>query len=296
MNEKLEEIKSRKFGVENEFEEISRQRMADAIQSVIGGRQVRSGYAHNAIAVVAPDGREWKAMSDGSLRNGAEFVTPILGWDDLPTYQECIRAIRRAGAKTPSTTSQHVHVGAADLTPQQVANLVRSFYKQEVLIHKAFGTLESRLQRYTQPCDRAFVDRIIARKPRTMRELNEAWFGEYRPTFAHYDSHRYHSLNISPLFEEKRTVEFRFGNGTTHAGEARSMAIFCLAMVAKAKLARAASGRNPREYNETTARFDFRVALLHLGLIGDEFKTVRHHLLKRLPGSAAWRNGRPENN
>ena len=29
------------------------------------------------------------------------------------------------------------------------------------------------------------------------------------------------------------------------------MAIFCLAMVAKAKLARAASGRNPREYNET---------------------------------------------
>ena len=44
-------------------------------------------------------------MSDGSLRNGAEFVTPILGWDDLP---------------------------------------MRSFYKQEVHIHKAFGTLESR--------------------------------------------------------------------------------------------------------------------------------------------------------
>ena len=55
----------------------------------------------------------------------------------------------------------------------------------------------------------------------------------------------------------------RFGNGTCRAGEARAMAIFCLAMVAKAKLARAASGRNPREYNETTARFDFRVALLH---------------------------------
>ena len=113
-------------------------------------------------------------------------------WDDLPTYQECIRAIRRAGAQTPSTTSQHVHVGAADLTPQQITNLVRSFYKQEKLIHKAFGTLESRLNRYTQPCDRAFVDRIIARKPKTMRELNEAWFGEYRPTFQHYDSHRYY--------------------------------------------------------------------------------------------------------
>ena len=253
------------------LEEISRQRMADAIQSVVGGRQVRSGYAHNAIAVIAPDGREWKAMSDGSLRNGAEFVTPILGWDDLPTYQECIRAIRRAGAKTPSTTSQHVHVGAADLTPQQVANLVRSFYKQEVLIHKAFGTLESRLQRYTQPCDRAFVDRIIARKPRTMRELNEAWFGEYRPTFAHYDSHSYHSLNISPLFEEKRTVEFRFGNGTTHAGHAKHSCVLALLIAAKAKTAKCASTKKPREYSEESAAYDMRAkpknaqstALLH---------------------------------
>ena len=86
---------------ENEFEHISRQRMADAIMSVVGGRQTYGG-PHNAITVVAPDGREWKAMSDGSLRDGAEFVTPILGWDDLPTYQEYIRAIRRAGAQTPS--------------------------------------------------------------------------------------------------------------------------------------------------------------------------------------------------
>ncbi len=88
--------------IENEFEQISRQRMADAIHSVVGGHQTYGG-AHNAISVVAPSCREWKAMSDGSLRNGAEFVTPILGWDDLPTYQEVIRALRRAGAKTPST-------------------------------------------------------------------------------------------------------------------------------------------------------------------------------------------------
>jgi len=292
MNDKLETIKSEKFGCENEFEQITRQKMATAIQSVVGG-EISYGGAHDAINVIAPDGRIWKAISDGSLRNGAEFVTPILGWEDLETYQECIRAIRHAGAQTPETTSQHVHVGAADLTPQQITNLVRSFYKQEVLIHKAFGTLENRLRRYTRPCDRAFVDRILTRKPTTMRELNEAWFGYYNPNPMHYNDMRYHSLNLSPLFESKRTVEFRFGNGTRHSGEAKSMAIFCLAMVAKAKLAKSASGRNPREYNETTARFDFRVLLLHLGLIGPEFKNVRMHLLKRLPGSAAWRNGRP---
>ncbi len=238
---------------ENEFEHISRQRMADAILSVVGGRQTYGG-PHSAITVVAPDGREWKAMSDGSLRDGAEFVPPILHWDDIELLQEVVRAIRHAGARTPETTSQHVHIGAADWTPQQITNMVRIFYKQERLILKAAGTLECRLNRYTRPTDRAFVSRIIARKPKTMRELNEAWFGEYRPTFPHYTPERYHSLNISPLFETKRTVKFRFGNGTCHAGEARAMAIFCLAMVAKAKLARAASGRNPREYNETMVK------------------------------------------
>lgn len=33
--------------------------------------------------------------------------------------------------------------------------------------------------------------------------------------------------------------------------------------------------------------------MLHLGLIGDEFKTARKFLLERLAGSAAWKNGRP---
>jgi len=34
--------------------------------------------------------------------------------------------------------------------------------------------------------------------------------------------------------------------------------------------------------------------LLHLGLIGDEFKTARKHLLNAMPGDAAWKNGRPK--
>jgi len=34
--------------------------------------------------------------------------------------------------------------------------------------------------------------------------------------------------------------------------------------------------------------------LLHLGLIGDEFKTARLHLMKNMPGDAAFKNGRPK--
>ncbi|MOA43211.1 hypothetical protein D3C78_1653440 [compost metagenome] len=36
-------------------------------------------------------------------------------------------------------------------------------------------------------------------------------------------------------------------------------------------------------------KYSFRVWLLRLGGIGDEFKTMRHHLLKYLEGNSAWR-------
>jgi len=67
---------------------------------------------------------------------------------------------------------------------------------------------------------------------------------------------------------------------------------FCLALAAKAINSRGASSKR-RRANGTSDKYDFRVFLLHLGLIGDEFKTCRKHLLANLAGSAAWKNGRP---
>ena len=90
------------------------------------------------------------------------------------------------------------------------------------------------------------------------------------------------------------TAEFRFFNGTTHAGEGKTNIILCLAIAALAKTARAASSKNQRPYTTASAKYDTRVFLLRLGMIGGEFKNTRMHLLKRLPGSAAWKNGRPE--
>lgn len=37
-------------------------------------------------------------------------------------------------------------------------------------------------------------------------------------------------------------------------------------------------------------KYTFRTWLLRLGLIGDEFKTARGHLLKNLEGNIAWKD------
>ena len=76
-----------------------------------------------------------------------------------------------------------------------------------------------------------------------------------------------------------------------HAGEVKAYVQLVLALAARALASKAASSKR-RDFNPATAKYDFRVFLLHLGLIGEEFKTARLHLLKRLEGSAAWKGQR----
>ena len=105
----------------------------------------------------------------------------------------------------------------------------------------------------------------------------------------HYDSSRYHLLNLHAAFSTERpahTIEFRAFNGTLHAGEIKAYIQLCLAISAQALSTKAASSTRPVTDNP---KYTFRCWLLRLGFIGDEFSTAREHLLKKLPGNAAWR-------
>lgn len=294
-NTTMQKAKELTFGTELEYTNISRERAAKAIHSVVGGTIRYTGEGYEAWTVTAPDGRKWKAISDGSLNDSAtsaEVVTPILKWEDLDTLQAVVRELRKAGAKTPACTSQHVHVGVREFTARQIANIARIFYKQETLILKSAGTLQNRLSWYTRPTDREFIARLEAAKPTTKDELNKAWFGHYTPNVGHYNNCRYRAINLNNVWR-LGTVEFRLFNGTTHAGEVKAHIILCLAIAAKALIAKCASTKNPRPYSEESAKYDMRVFLLRLEMNGAEFKNTRMHLLKKLPGSTAWKNGRP---
>lgn len=84
----------------------------------------------------------------------------------------------------------------------------------------------------------------------------------------------------------EHTIEFRAFNGTLHAGEIKAYIQLCLAISAQALSTKAASSTRPVTDNP---KYTFRCWLLRLGFIGDEFSTAREHLLKKLPGNAAWR-------
>jgi hypothetical protein len=292
------DLRELKFGIEIETVGKSRQTVAEAIRTVVGGavRHASDTGSFDAWEVDAC-GRVWKVVHDASLTSvpahlRAEVVSPILTYSDIPELQEVVRAVRKlAGARSSSECGIHVHFDSAPFDTQALVRLAKIVHKWEQLIIRALGLSGTRLQRYCKPMRAEFIRNIERHKPRTKDELSKFWYGFPNSNPVHYDQTRYHLLNLHSVWY-RGTVEIRAFDGTLHAGRIKAYVQFCLAMAARAINARAASSRQ-READGKSDKYTFRTLLLHLGLIGAEFKSCRTHLLANLAGSAAWKNGRP---
>ena len=262
-----------------------------AVRSTIG----EARWPSTPWEVIDEQGRTWQVVSDGSLSHvpshlRAEVVTPVLAYADIPTLQEVIRAVRTCGAKVDSHCGIHIHVDASRFDGRNLGNLAKIVYKQEPLILAALGVSEDRQRSYTRPVRDGLIRQIERRRPRTTDQLNRIWYGYHNHRPQHYDRTRYHGVNLHNVWY-RGTVEFRWCEATLHAGKVKAYIQLVLAVAAKALNGRAASSRK-RRFDPESARYDFRVFLLHLGFIGNEFKTARKHLLAALPGDSAFRRGR----
>lgn len=303
MNRKntMERIAGMTYGVELEYTGASREKIAKAVAEAVGGTARYDGSHLKNWVVTMPDGRKWQVESDASVTGsdsggygrGGEVVTPILTYADMDTLQKVVRAMRAAGAKVDESCGGHVHVGAKDMTARQVQNLVKAFYRQEELIIKACGVRRERLNWYTRRQDNGFVEKVAAMRNPTMETIADAYYAGVNGRCSHYCNARYRTLNLHNLWQGgKRTVEFRLFEGTLHAGEIRTNVLLALTLVAYAMDAKATSaGGARRAYRDASGKFDLRVLLLRLGWIGDEFKNPRKHMMARVGGSAAWKDG-----
>jgi len=289
-------MRTLRFGIEIETIGQTREVVARAIQSVVGGevRHVGMPAVYDPWKVIDRRGRTWQVVADSSLNARreyqAEIVSPILHYDDIAELQEVVRSVRNAGGRCDQSCGIHIHCDAARFDARAVTNLVKIFHKQEELIQHALGICPNRLNTFCKSIDPRFLERLERDRPRTMDELNRAWYGYHCPNPQHYDRSRYHGLNLHSIWY-RGTIEYRLFNGCLHAGKVKAYIQFVLALSAKALKAKSASSKR-REFNPATAKYDFRVFLLNLGLVGDEYKTARFHLLSLLEGSAAWKHGR----
>ena len=305
----VEEMKKQTIGVEVEMNNIERSRAAKVAATYFGtGRYENTASRNGYYSWSAWDsqGREWKFQRDVSIAGPdsekCEMVTPILTYEDMDTLQELIRQLRHAGAKSDATRGcgVHIHIGAKGHTPQTLRNLANIMASHENLLADALDLDRSRMSHYCRTVDPRFLDQLNRKKPRTMAQLADVWYGSQGENYGrsqHYNGSRYHMLNLHATFT-KGTIEFRLfqfdapadgkQNGL-HAGQLKSYIQLCLALSQMAKTVRTAS---PKPQQNENPKYAMRTWLLRLGFIGDEFKTARDLLTKRLDGDAAFRSGR----
>lgn len=276
---------------------ITRAAAAKTIAGLLGTHATHVGGAYDAYTVEDPEGRKWKVVSDSSIhceaRGGreatrnysVEVVSPICKYEDIERVQEIVRSLRHAGAKVNESCGIHVHVDASKHTPQTLRNIVNIMASKEDLLYKALNVQIDR-EYYCQKADLRFLDEVNHIRPKSMQELERLWYNGSSRRDVHYDRTRYHALNLHSVFS-KGTIEFRMFNSTLHAGEVKSYIQLCLAISHQALVQQRAMRTKTQTDNE---KYTFRTWLLRLGLIGDEFKTARQHLLKNLEGNIAWRD------
>ena len=313
MNEKLQnqvaEMKTQTIGVEVEMNNIARSKAAMIAATFFGtGRCEDTAHRNGYCTWSAWDseGREWKFQRDVSIAGPdsekCELVTPILTYSDMDTLQELIRQLRRAGAKSDATRGcgVHIHIGAKGHTPQTLRNLANIMASHESLIAEALNLDHDRMNRYCKTVDPKFLEVLNKKKPETMAELADVWYTTQDANYGrsqHYNTSRYKMLNYHAVFT-KGTVEFRLfqfdapadgkQNGL-HAGQLKSYIQLCLALSQLAKDVKFAS---PKPQQHENPKYAMRTWLLRMGFIGEEFKTARDLLTRRLSGDTAFRNGR----
>lgn len=307
-------IKDQCFGVEVEMTGITRRQAADALAAYFGTTPQYLGTYYDTWGVTDPEGKEWKLMSDGSIRperktvDGytsnfgrnmeigeyrVEMVTPKLTYAELPKLQECVRRVRKAGAKTNSSCGIHVHVDAANHNRQSLKNLIGIMYSKEDILFKALQVSEARASRWCQKVREPMLRRartLTSDETSDLTQLENIWYEGFeddgRDRHDHYNKSRYYALNLHSAFY-RGTVEWRCFNSTLHAGKVAAYVNLCLAISAQAIAQRSTVMRKTHSENEL---FTFRVWLVRLGLNGEEFKSTRDHLLAHLEGDRAWRH------
>ena len=293
-------IKNRKIGIEIEMTGITRCEAAKAIKKVLGGDIDHVGGTYDKYTVGDDKGRKWQIVFDSSIyarkKNGdlasdyykVELNSPVLEYEDFDLLQNVIRALRKTGAITGPDydCGTHIHIDASDYTPQQIRNLVNLWSSKEDFLWDALQVSSAR-SNYCKKINRTFVYQLNQKKPKTLDKISDLWYAETSNSrYNHYNPTRYHALNLHSFFQHGH-YEIRACNASLHAGEVKAQVLLALAISNAAVTKKYCS---PAVSHSDNMRYSFRVFLLNLGFIGDEFKNYRAHLLKHLSGNIAWRH------
>jgi len=172
------------------------------------------------------------------------------------------------------TTAFEVVVPMEEHTGITLRNLVNIIYSKQVLIKKSFGIALNIVED-------DFSIGINEAKMETLEEFKTA-----------IEDNGAGSCPGIAFDFVNNTITFKFSEGELNAEKVKAYTQLVALLNQNAKTLKHASAKSKDTDND---KFTFRVWLVKLGMIGDEYKSARKVLLERLEGNSAFRSGsKPE--
>ena len=196
-----------KFGIEIEAYDTNRNELSTTLNNnnVVC---VVEGYNHTTR-------RHWKIVTDSSIRGeqAFEIVSPILvGQEGMDELKKVCTVLQMSAARVNKSTGLHVHFDAADMTFQQIKNLLINYMNFEEEIDSFLS--ESRrgdTNTYTKSIKNM---RLRIQAATSKEELKSA-----------YNNSRYYKVNLQSL-NVHNTIEFRQHSGTVEFEKISNWIIF----------------------------------------------------------------------
>lgn len=304
LKQNTEMMKNQTWGTEWEMTNINCRHAIRVVAQFYGTEDTisRGGDWQHLYGCKDSKGRMWWTHEDGSIHSIGEGVceltTPIMTYDDIEDAQAILRLLRQEGAKSSEDygCGLHIHIGAFNTidnsdniqNAKSLRNLANIMKSHEDILIKAINMSRTRYGRncYAETIDNEFIEVLNNKKPRSIEGVKEL----YRIYNHRANAPRYRMLNYESL-DDNKTIEFRLFefHKNMHAGEFKAYLQLCMAMANYSKIVRNCSCKKVDMSNEKYAMNSW---LKNMGLIGDEFKTARKMLTKRLSGDTGYRNGR----
>ena len=183
-----------------------------------GVRIAYEGYNHT-------DNTEYyKFVTDSSITDengsrpvdGIECVSPILHYDGqgLESLKKATDALVRAGARVNKSTGLHVHIGAQNLTGEQIVRVYKNYQRLEDLID-SFMAPSRRSSRWAQ----------------SLRGYDFTYCSNAHDVTLALHHDRYHKVNPCS-YGRHTTIEFRQHGGSVNYEKISKWVSFCAKLVA----------------------------------------------------------------
>jgi hypothetical protein len=231
-------VSNRQFGIEIEAEFSNRGQIAEKLRRA-GVPCYCEEYGHRAMP-------HWKIVTDGSLRNGYEIVSPVLsGQEGVDQIKTVCRILRANGVRINRQCGLHVHHDVSDFSLLNWKMLFKQYVKHEQIID-------------------TFMPQ--SRRANANRYCRSLRISDLDTTFSNIDAStnvdslyraitqcdRYVKLNMQSFYRQG-TVEFRQHSGTIDADKIIAWVVFTQALVEYSKILKYLRTEGADDFNNLMA-------------------------------------------